>query len=327
MIRTLHFSPDGKLHTDLNLIDLEIALHDPHGVIWVDFQGASNEEAEPILRDTFHFHPLAIDDALQENHSPKLDDWGSYLYIVMHTILFDPVENEVKTIELDFFVGKNYLVTHHDAPVAAVDHIWQVCQRDERTMKEGPDHLLYRILDDIASDYMPVVEQLDLAIDDLEDEIFAGKDSGVLERLFSLKRSVLYLRRVLAPQREVLNRLGRDQYDQIDARDRVYFRDVYDHLVRLYDIIESVRDLISGTMETYLSVINNRMNEIMKTLTVITTLFMPLSFITGFFGMNFFQPSLALHVWTGLPALLITFAIVFLTPLIMFVWMRHRKWM
>lgn len=327
MIRTLHFSADDKLHTDLNLIDLEIGLHDPQGVTWVDFQGASNEEAEPILRDRFHFHPLAIDDALQENHSPKLDDWGSYLYIVMHTILFDPVENEVKTIELDFFVGKNYLVTHHDAPVAAVDHIWQVCQRDERTMKEGPDHLLYRILDDIASDYMPVVEKLDLAIDDLEDEIFAGKDSGVLERLFSLKRSVLYLRRVLAPQREVLNRLGRDQYDQIDTRDRVYFRDVYDHLVRLYDIIESVRDLIGGTMETYLSVINNRMNEIMKTLTVITTLFMPLSFITGFFGMNFFQPSLALHVWTGLPALLATFAIVFLTPLVMFGWMRHRKWM
>lgn len=327
MIRMLYLSADGKLLADLNLIDLEISPHDPKGVIWVDFEGAPNAEAEPILRDKFHFHPLAIDDALQENHSPKLDDWGSYLYIVMHTILFDPAEGEVKTQELDFFVGSNYLVTHHDAPIEAVDQIWKTCQRDERIMKGGPDHLLYRILDEIASRYMPVVEKLDLAIDELEDDIFIGKNTATLEKLFTLKRAVLYLQRILARQREVLNQLARDPYDQIDAKDRVYFRDVYDHLVRLYDIIESVRDLISGTMDTYLSVINNRMNEIMKTLTVITTLFMPLSFVTGFFGMNFLQPSAPLNIWTGLPAFLVTLAIILFTPLVMFGWMRHRKWM
>ncbi|MCZ7552654.1 MAG: magnesium transporter CorA family protein [Anaerolineales bacterium] len=219
------------------------------------------------------------------------------------------------------------MVTHHDAPIEAVDQIWKTCQRDERIMKGGPDHLLYRILDEIASRYMPVVEKLDLAIDELEDDIFIGKNTATLEKLFTLKRAVLYLQRILARQREVLNQLARDPYDQIDAKDRVYFRDVYDHLVRLYDIIESVRDLISGTMDTYLSVINNRMNEIMKTLTVITTLFMPLSFVTGFFGMNFLQPSAPLNIWTGLPAFLVTLAIILFTPLVMFGWMRHRKWM
>jgi magnesium transporter len=246
---------------------------------------------------------------------------------VLHTVVFDPVEKDVETQELDFFIGGNYLVTHHDGPIEAVEHVWSVCQRDDRLLKGGSDHLLYRIVDEIASSYMPVVEKLDLAIDELEGEIFDGRDSAPLEKLFSIKRAVLYLRRILAPQREVLNRLARDQYDQIDAHDRVYFRDVYDHMVRLYDIIESVRDLTTGTMDTYLSVTNNRMNDIMKTLTVITTLFMPLSFITGFFGMNFFQPSVPLDIWTRMPAFVATLAIIALTPLTMFVWMRHRKWM
>ncbi len=129
-----------------------------------------------------------------------------------------------------------------------------------------------------------------MAIDQTEDEVFDNPTPQTLERIFSLKRAVLHLRRVIGPQREVLNRLARDDFAVIDPRTRVYFRDVYDHLVRLHDITESIRDLVSGALDTYLSVINNRMNDIMKTLTVITTLFMPISFLAGFFGMNFFVP-------------------------------------
>ena len=153
------------------------------------------------------------------------------------------------------------------------------------------------------------------------------KDGATLEKIFSIKRSVLYLRRILAHQREVLNKLARDEYDVIDAADRIYFRDVYDHLVRLYDITEGVRDLVSGALDTYLSVTNNRLNDVMKILTIITTLFMPLSFITGFFGMNFFQPATPLDIWTGLPAFLITLLVIILTPTMMFQWMRRRRWM
>jgi magnesium transporter len=133
---------------------------------------------------------------------------------------------------------------------------------------------------------------------------------------------------VLSPLREVLNKLARDDYDVIDAKDRVYFRDVYDHLVRLHDISESLRDLVGGVLDTYLSVINNRMNEIMKTLTLITTLFMPITFVTGFFGMNFFQPvSTELSRWTSNPAFIVMLTIVIVTPMGMFLWMRRRNWM
>ncbi len=327
MIRSIYYTQAGKLDTNLNSIELAFTLHDPGGLLWLDFQGAPNEEAEPILLKTFGFHPLAVDDALSETHVPKLDDWGTYLYIVLHAVVYDPKEGSVDTRELDVFLGGNFIVTHHDDPIESVDRLWSLIQRDDRYLKNGPDYLFYRLVDEVASSYMPVVDQLDLSIDQVEDEIFQGGDGRTLEKLFSIKRSVLYLRRILAPQREVLNKLARDEFDQIDPGDRIYFRDVYDHMVRLYDITEGVRDLVTGTLDTYLSVTNNRMNDIMKTLTLITTLFMPVSFIASFFGMNFFEPTTPLNVWTGRPAFWATILIIFLTPVGMYFWMRRRKWM
>jgi magnesium transporter len=148
-----------------------------------------------------------------------------------------------------------------------------------------------------------------------------------LEQIFGLKRALLTLRRIIGPQREVLNKLGRGDYPVIPAGYNVFFRDVYDHLVRMYDISESLRDLVGGALDTYLSVINNRMNEVMKTLTVITTMFMPVSFLAGFFGMNFFQPSFRIAAWTSHGAFVALMAIMLLLPVGMFLWMRKRAWM
>jgi magnesium transporter len=299
------------------------------GLLWVDFQATSPEEDEPILRESFGFHPLAIDDALQESHVPKIDDWGEYLYLVLHSIEFNRKDNyRVETVELDIFIGRNFIVTHHDQPVAAIDHVLKMCQRDERYLQNGTDHLLYRIVDHLVAEYMPIVEEIDEAIEDLEDRIFDRPSNENLLELFDLKRSLLHLRRVIGPQREVLNRLARDEYAVIDAKDRIFFRDVYDHLVRLHDINESMRDLVSGAMDTYLSVVNNRMNDIMKTLTVITTLFMPLTFVVGFFGMNYFVPiEKSLEAATSVASFFAMMAGMLLLPLAMLMWMRHRKWM
>jgi magnesium transporter len=171
-----------------------------------------------------------------------------------------------------------------------------------------------------------VVEEIDEAIDQTEDEVFDRPTPETLEHIFMLKRAALHLRRIIGPQREVLNKLARDDYRVIDSRARIYFRDVYDHLVRLHDITESIRDLVSGALDTYLSVINNRMNEIMKTLTIFTAMFMPLSFIGGFFGMNFFAPVAPLVKWTGIPAFVFTLVITILTPVAMYLWIRRRGW-
>jgi magnesium transporter len=329
MIRALYRTPEGKIRMDLEVEDYSVALKEPNGVLWVDFEDTPPQEDEPILIHTFGFHPLAVDDALQESHVPKVDDWDRYLYLVLHAIAFDRNDGgQLDTIELDVFLGKNFIVTHHDQPIPAVNHVWDSSRRDDRYLSRGTDHILYRIVDDMVAAYMPVVEEVDEAIETLEDQIFDRPTPENLSELFKLKRALLQLRRIIAPQREVLNKLARDDFPVIDAKDRIFFRDIYDHLVRLHDINESMRDLVGGAMDTYLSVINNRMNDIMRTLTVITTLFMPLSFFSGFFGMNFFTPvSEPLQSWTTLAAFGLALAVMIGTPAGMIFWLRKRGWM
>jgi magnesium transporter len=330
MIRSLYRDKDGQRFADLTPTQLTAAVQDKQGSLWLDFQAEPPERCEPVMRQTFGFHPLAIDDALRESHVPKLDDWEDYLYIVLQAEVFDRTEGDVghlDSVELDVFLGKNYMVTHHDVPVAALDQVWINCQRDPRHLTKGADHLLYLLSDELVNSYMLAVDEMDEAIDDVEAEVFDRPGSEALRSLFTLKRSLLRLRRNLAPLREVFNKLARDEYAVIDSQDRIYFRDVYDHLVRLYDINESMRDLVAGALDTYLSVINNRMNEVMKTLTLITTLFMPISFVVGFFGMNFFQPVLPPGSWTGFPSLILALLVIVAAPVCMFLWMRRRRWM
>jgi magnesium transporter len=294
----------------------------------VDFVSEPPETSLPILQD-FKFHPLAIDDALQETHVPRLDDWGDYLYIVFNYM--DVKKNgqgwESQVDELDIFLGRNYIVTHHDEPITAIEDTWISCDRDPRILQEGADHLLYKIADYLITEYMPVVEKIDDAVDQIEDQVFDRPSPRTLEQLFALKRVLLAMRRIVLPQREVMNKLARDDFQVVDPRDRIFFRDLYDHLVRLHDLNESLRDLVGGVLDTYLSVINNRMNEIMKTLTIITVLFMPLTFLTGYFGMNFFEPLGNLKEWTTNPVFDLTLVTIFILPIIMYIWMHRRTWL
>ncbi|HSL43220.1 MAG TPA: magnesium/cobalt transporter CorA [Anaerolineales bacterium] len=328
MIRSLYYVPGQPLRKDLSPEEFPDLIKNDQAVLWVDFISEPPETCQPILQD-FGFHPLAIDDALQETHVPRLDDWGEYLYIVLNYMNMEPNGNtwETEVDELDVFLGKNYVVTHHDHRIAAVDDTWVACDRDQRNVHEGPDHILYRIADNLMAAYMPAVEKIDDAIDQIEDQVFDRPSPNTLEKLLALKRVLVAMRRIIIPQREVLNKLARDDYKVIDPKDRVFFRDIYDHLVRLHDLNESLRDLVGSVLDTYLSVINNRMNEVMKTLTVITVLFMPLTFLTGYFGMNFFEPLGNLNEWTTNLAFYLTFATILITPLIMYLWMRRRTWL
>ena len=328
MIRTLYRSQTGEIQTDLELNAFEQALQDKQGFLWVDLINESPEVCEPILLDIFGFHPLAVDDALTERHVPKLDDWDDYLYLVLRAVIYDPQsDNGVELPELDIFFGKNYLVTYHEERVTAIDQVWLSAQQDTPHLKRGLGYLLYRLLDDVVAGYIPVIETLNETLDQIEDQLFENPTPAALEQIFGLKRNVLYLRRITLPQREVLNKLAGNQYTVVDPDTRVFFRDVYDHLVRLHDFIESMRDLVVGAQNTYLSLVNNRMNNIVKTLTIITTIFMPLSFIVGFFGMNFFQPATPLDLWTGQTAFILTLVVLILLPLAMYLWIQRRGWM
>lgn len=328
MIRTLYYFPGLSIRKDIPPQEFPELIQNPRGLLWVDFTSEPPESCLPIL-ESFGFHPLAIDDALQETHVPKLDDWGEYLYIALNYMNVNQNRRgwETDVDELDVFLGLNYIVTHHDHPIQAVEETWAACDRDQRNIQNGADHILYKITDNLVAAYMPTVEKIDEAIDQMEDQIFDRPTPRTLERLFELKRVLLALRRIVLPQREVLNKLARDDYKVIDPKDRVFFRDIYDHLVRLHDLNESLRDLVGGALDTYLSVINNRMNEVMKTLTIITTLFMPLTFLTGFFGMNFFEPLGLMKAWTTSIVFYVVLAINVLLPIGMYIWVRHRKWL
>jgi len=327
MIRSLHFLPDQEPRSDVPVREYAAILKDPRALLWIDFDGEPDASVEPILTGVFRFHPLAVDDALTETHVSKVDDWGEYLYIVLNAMVFDASDGlSLDTRELDVFLGRNFVVTHHVEPISSIEDARAACLRDKRYTTNGPDHLLYKIIDDLVADYMPVVEALDDQIDRVEDEVLVKAARDTLERIFTLKRILLAMRRILTPQREVLNKLARDDYDVVDPKDRIFFRDIYDHLVRLHDLNESMRDLVGGALDTYLSVVNNRMNEVMKTLTIITTLFMPVSFITGFFGMNFFESQGGLSAWTSNPAFIIVLVIFIVLPIGMLAWMKRSTW-
>ena len=327
MIRSLYYLPGKPIRKEIPPREFPHLIRNRRGLLWVNFASEPAETCLPILQG-FGFHPLAIDDALQETHAPKLDDWGNYLYIVLNYL--DIKENgghwETQTEEMDTFLGANYIITLHDTPIPAIEEVWLSCDRDPRTLQDGADHLLYKIADNLVAGYMPTVEKIDAAIDQVEDEVFDRPTHRTLGRLFALKRLLQAMRRILLPQREVMNKLARDEYRVVDPKDRIFFRDIYDHLVRLHDLNESLRDLVGSALDTYLSVVNNRMNDIMKTLTIITTFFMPITFVTGFFGMNFFEPVANLVGWTGRQVFSVTFAIMLLFPFGMYLWMRRRTW-
>jgi magnesium transporter len=322
MIRTLYRKSTGSFTTDIPQAHWRAALADAGGVFWVDICAEPPAAVEPLLRDIFKFHPLAIDDALREAHVPRIDNWGEYVYAIVHAVNYDAERIELDTHEVDIFLGHNYLVTHRAEPAAIVDRVWKSVVADQRRLERGADFLLYDLLDVLVADYMPLIDALDDTVDHLEDEIFHKATPRTLNTLFSVKRIALQLRRIIGPQREVLNRLARDEYPMIDAVDRVYYRDVYDHLVRLVDINEGLRDLISGALDTYLSVTSNRINEVMKVLTIVSALFMPIAFLSGFFGMNF--------TWLPFnsPYLLgAAIAAMVITPLGMLMWFKRQGWM
>ncbi len=227
MIRSLYYVPGQPIRKDISPKEVPELIQNPEGLLWVDFVSEPPEISLPILQE-FKFHPLAIDDALQEIHVSKVDDWGDYLYIVLNYIKTEKNGEawETDIDELDIFLGKNYVVTHHDDPIAAVDETWQACDRDIRNLQSGADHLVYRITDNLVAGYMPAVEKIDDAIDEIEDQVFDRPEPRTLEKLFALKRVLLAMRRIILPQREVLNKLARDDYEVIDPRDRVFFRDI-----------------------------------------------------------------------------------------------------
>ena len=263
-------------------------LQDQSAVIWVDME-MPTEADERVLLDVFNFHPLTVEDCHENRHYPKVEEFPGYLYFIVHGVTSDTSPDRFNTIELDGFLGSNYVITYHHAPFRSIHNVKQLLRTSPIACQRGPAFLLHQILDQVVDYYSPVLDDFDDRIDQLEHEIFTLKkpNNAILAQIMDLKRSVLRLRRISTKQMDILLRMSRGEFELIPDEMRPFYRDVYDHLVRVVDVSESYRDLISGSLEAYLSVVSNRMNEIMKVLTVFSAIMLPLTFIAGVYGMNF----------------------------------------
>lgn len=272
-------------------------LQQPEGLVWVDLEDPQEAEEETLLISLLDYHPLAIEDCQngkeEEGHLPKVEDFDDYLFII-----FNPVESvlvedggrkkmEIKTSQVSAFLSKKLLVTHHYKPQRSISYTAQLVSKNPMTLGKGPDYLFHLIIDEIVDSYTPILDMLDTEIDLMEDEVFHSPTQESMVGILNMKRNIMTVRRVAVYQREMLNRLSRGEYSLITEDETVYYRNVYDHLVRMSDLADSYRDMVAGLLDAYLSVTSNRLNQVMKVLTIISTIFLPLSFITGFFGMNF----------------------------------------
>lgn len=293
-------------------------------MIWIELE-AHCKEADEILTEVIDVHPLTIEDIWGQLAQPKLEDYRKYLYIIIHGIK-GRAKGGFDLVELDVIIGRTFLITH-DPHGAIAKEIREEIARDPHLLMKGPAWLAHSILDTAVDNYLPIVDELDTDLEELSDDALtrAGTPRGpaVMKRILKFKRLLQDLRRMSIHQREILLRLSRGDFDEIPRDTVPFYRDVYDHFLRINDTIEGYRDLVSGALEAYLSVQANRMNEVMKTLTMISTVMLPLTFIAGLYGMNFeHMPELK---WVlGYPFSLVIMAVI-ATGILM--WFRQKGWL
>jgi magnesium transporter len=294
----------------------------PDALHWIDLDDPTPDESA-ILDNPFRFHPLAIEDTLTDVQLPKLDDYDDYLFLIVHGTRPDMPEEPFATRKLDVFLGKNYLITHHKGGMRSIMATRELCQKGVITsFPKGCDFLCHNILDQLFEHYMPTLDAIEDHIQLVQVEVFESPTRETLDRIFGLKNDVLRLRRMAAPQREIVNRLSRGEFRVIGPRAAVYFRDIYDNLYRLVEASYAYQDMVQGTLDAYLSAVSNRLNETMKRLTVIGAVMASLTVITGIYGMNFeHMPELKWQY--GYPFVLSLMAAVSLGLLY---WFRRKQW-
>jgi magnesium transporter len=291
---------------------------------WLDLEDPSEEDVLALAR-IFHFHPLALEDVRNFNQRPKLDDYDNYAFLVFYAAHERDADDQDLLREMHLFVSGGYLITLHRDPLPAID---EQRSKIEGRVLHSEQFLIYRVLDALTDSFFPVLSSMDDDIDRLEDGVIEQPDDELLQQIFALKRDLVSMRKVVTPQRDIfarsIDQLAELPGLQLDERD--YFRDIYDHLIRISDLIDSYRDLLSGATDLYLSTVANRQNEVMKQLAIVATIFLPLTFITGFFGQNFawlvrYGINSEAEFWIfGIGGLV-------LSCVLLAVWFRRKKWL
>lgn len=286
----------GTFQDHIDIQDIDKALQHKEATLWLDIVDASDEDRE-ILRKEFHFHPLAIEDTTRIHERPKVDLYAAYYFIVFYAVQFDDQENAVHILPIYLFVGQNYIVSVHNGAISQIKDTLQRWQTANSPISNRVGALLYALLDSIVDDYFPVIDHIADRVEDLEDSIFNQFQESAIEQIFSLKKDLLRLRRVVSPERDVMNVLLRRDQPVFQSDDAIYLQDVYDHVIRVADSIDTYRDLLSSALDSFLSLQSNRLNQIVKVLTIASIVLMSDALVAGIYGMNFeVMPELHWHL-------------------------------
>jgi magnesium transporter len=324
MFKLLELDRGGKLRQAEGPVDVNPPAEGAR--CWIDLVDPTAEELE-LLRVRFGFHPLALEDCAHLDQRPKLEEFGDHTFLVTQGFACaDTHVRKLELLELHAFLGRDYLVTVHTGNIPAIGKLWTRGCAAPSPLERGPDFLYYLIADALVDEGFPILDRIGDEIEGLEDEVLLNPRREAFARIFELKRTLVLMRKVLTPQRDMIAMLARRGDARVSERTALYFRDIYDHLVRLSESIEANRDLLGNSVDAYLSSVSNRTNEVMKYLTVLSAVFLPLSFLVGFFGQNFaWLPGFA--DWTQshvlITGMLLTCVCV---PVLMLVWFRKKRW-
>ena len=291
------------------------------GLLWLDIINPVKADLD-MLENIFGLHPLTLEDCMTTIARPKIDQFEEYMFIVLHAAATTSRAQRVRTIELNICLGKNFVITIHQEPIKGVEAALDRTQKNLGMMSKGSDTLIHLIIDSLVDNYLPVLDAMDSKISNIETQVLKNPTQKTLANIFAAKKDILYLRRFIGPQRDIVNILSKEDFQFINAKTRVYFRDVYDNMIFINDTIDTYRDVVNGALDAYLSTISNRTNDIMKVLTIIATIMMPLTLITGIYGMNFTKMPLLKWEWGffSVSAFMIVLGIG------MLVYFRRKEW-
>lgn len=282
----------GRFETHVSPEAISELREHPELTLWFDLLRPGPAEIQ-LLRDEFGFHQLALEDATRAHQRPKVDSYGNYYFVVFYCLDMDDTTHELCTTPIYMFIGKNYVVTVHNEPVAQLQETLRRWQSPSSPLGQDVGSLVYALLDAIVDEYFPLMDQIADLAEELEDHIFDEFDDAALQQIFKLKKDLLQIRRVVAPERDVLNIMLRRDIAVFDQHDIVYLQDVYDHIVRTTDAIDNYRELLSSALDSFLSVQSNRLNQVVKVLTVTSIVLMSVTLVAGIYGMNFkYMPEL-----------------------------------
>jgi magnesium transporter len=320
----IRFSEEYFEEKVIQSIDEALPLPDDKSVTWLNVDGLHDTAVIERLGELIGIHPLVLEDIVSTRQRPKFEDQESYLYIVLRMLSYIDETEEIDSEQVSLLVGPRYVVSFQERVGDVFDPIRERLRQGKgRIRKLGPDFLAYALLDVIVDNYFHILEKVGDRVEEMDDRIITDPDPQTLQDIRALKREMIFLRKAVWPLREVVSALERLESQLIAKTTRQYLRDIYDHTIQVIDTIEALRDMISGILDIYLSSMSNRMNEVMKVLTIIATIFIPLTFIAGIYGMNFdFMPEL--HIRWAYP---VVWGVMAAVTLVMVHYFRRKKWL